>query len=385
MKTVLITGARAPVALDLARSFAAAGYAAHLADSLPARMARASRMPAGVHRIAPPALNRPGFRGDIAALVQRLDPVLIVPTCEEVFHLAAAAAPLRFADRLFAPPSERLARLHGKGAFAALCDELGLPVPATRPLLNRHDIEAMAPVAADLVFKPEFGRFGERTLVSPTPRALAAIAPNAAKPWVAQNRIRGDEVCLQAICRDGTLTAFAAYRPLRRLRGGASFAFAPSGPDQSAALQALASRLAHFVGTGQFACDAIFDAAGKPWLIECNPRATSGLHLFGRGPELAHAFLETGNADVLRPDGRPRRLAPAHWLFGLPGALAGGGLAAWAAERRAAPDVISAPGDGLPVLGALADSLGLALGGALAGRSMTAQSTVDIEWNGGPL
>jgi NADP-dependent 3-hydroxy acid dehydrogenase YdfG len=33
-RTILITGARAPIALDLARSFAAAGWAPHLVDSI---------------------------------------------------------------------------------------------------------------------------------------------------------------------------------------------------------------------------------------------------------------------------------------------------------------------------------------------------------------
>ena len=120
-RAALITGARAPVALDLARSFAAAGFDAHLADSIPSALANASSAPTAVHCYARPRIDRQGFRRDIAALVARLDPLLIIPTCEEVFHLAAAAAALGFADRLFAPPLETLRRLHAKSGFAALC------------------------------------------------------------------------------------------------------------------------------------------------------------------------------------------------------------------------------------------------------------------------
>ncbi|MBX7249879.1 MAG: hypothetical protein K1X35_12655, partial [Caulobacteraceae bacterium] len=57
-RTVLISGASAPVALDLARRFAAAGLAPHLVDSLPSALANASRTPAGVHRWASPRRRR---------------------------------------------------------------------------------------------------------------------------------------------------------------------------------------------------------------------------------------------------------------------------------------------------------------------------------------
>ena len=40
---MLITGARAPVAVDLARAFSAAGYETHLADSVAGWAARMSR------------------------------------------------------------------------------------------------------------------------------------------------------------------------------------------------------------------------------------------------------------------------------------------------------------------------------------------------------
>jgi hypothetical protein len=379
---VLITGARAPAALDLARAFAAAGYAAHLADCAPCAMARGSRAPAGVHAYASPVARPEAFERDLRDLVARLAPRLVVPVCEEVFHLAALAR--RWPDlkaRLLAPDFETLRQLHSKALFAEACLAHGLPMPETWTLEGPGDLDALPP-AGDLVFKPEYSRFGARTLIRPDPTRLAALRPTPGERWVAQRHVAGTEVSFYAACRDGRLTAFGAYGSTWRERGGASYAFEAPPERVAADLLAIATTLAAVVGQGQFACDAIIDAGGRVWLLECNPRATSGAHLFDRDPALAHALSGDGPAVQAAP-ATLRYLAPAYWLFGLPTALRQGRLDAWRRGLREGRDVIGAPGDRLPLLGALVDSLMFSAKALLAGRSLAAAMTADIEWNGG--
>ena len=282
---VLITGARAGAALDLARDFRMAGWQVHMADSSPARLARWSKAPHHVHRHAPPALDRAGFRRDMDALVARLQPALIVPCCEEVFHLAAWAEASGWHDRLFAPPLAVLRRLHDKLEFARLGAELGLPVPESLPF----DPGQPPADPAEWVFKPRFSRFGGKTLVGPTPRQLARLG--AVESWLAQRKARGIEHCFHAVAHQGEITAFAAYRSDWKLGGGASFAFTPVAGALADQLRQIAGTLARATSlTGQFACDAIVDADGQPWLIECNPRATSGVHLLAGGGALARTI-----------------------------------------------------------------------------------------------
>ncbi len=379
-RNVLITGARAPVALELARSFAAAAYAPHLADGAPSLMASWSRAATQVHRYASPRFHKAAFRRDMVALVERLDPVIIVPTCEEVFHLAVAAPELGFADRLFAPDFETLRTLHGKSSFAAACKAIGVPAPATWKLAGADPMPDAAAFARGLVFKPEYSRFATRTLIRASPQAAAQIKPSPAEPWAVQNFVAGREMCFYAVCRAGALTAFSAYEPAWRLDGGASYAFAPVTGEVADRLRDAAAKLAKLVGQGQFACDAIIDAEGHPWLIECNARATSGAHLFGRGPELARAILGEGEATQ---SGRLRYLGPAMRLFGRGTAQANG--RDWRADMATGEDVIGAPGDGWPVLGALLDSARFQVVAMANGRSLAAQTTHDFEWNGEPL
>ena len=379
---VLITGARAAAALDMARSLRAAGYEPHLADCSPAWIARASRSAGPVHRYASPVDRPADFARDVQNLITRLDPVRIIPACEEVFHLAALTEADGFSERLFAPPVDRLGTLHAKDRFAALCRSLALPVPETTRVADRAALADFADRAGEQVFKPVWSRFGVQTLVAPQPAALAALTPTPAAPWVVQRRIIGEEVSFYAVCHEGRIAAFCAYGSDWRLAGGAGYVFRPLPADQTARLRPMAVALAAFAGTGQIACDALFDCDGQPWLIECNPRATSGVHLFDRSPAFGQALMGRGEAE---PVAGPCHLSTALWLHGLPTALRDGRLADWRIETRTGRDALTAPGDGGPLLGSLADAALFALRAARSGRSLTAAMTADIEWNGQPV
>lgn len=377
---VLITGARAPAALDLGRSFVAAGWEVHLADSCACLMARWSGVAEAVHRYASPKLQSEIFRSDLQSLVQRFEFDQIIPVCEEVFHLADTAVFLGLDDRLFAPSPQVLNDLHSKSRFVEVCERSGISVPKTRRINGRAELDQLAPEAERLVFKPEYSRFGAETLIGPSVSQLTQISPAEDRVWVAQDRIVGEEVCFHAVAVNGVLTAFAAYRSPWRRQGGVGYAFEPLDEVAAAPLFEAAQRLAGFVRDGQFACDAIIDADGHPWLIECNPRGTSGLHLFGGRSELALAM--TGQADRLVRGSERGHLGLAMWFYGLPEAIKQRRMASWSRERREGQDVIARGGGAAPVLGALIDSAVFSVRAARAGCSLEQAMTRDIEWNG---
>jgi hypothetical protein len=375
---VLVTGARAVSALDLARGLRAAGFEPHLADCVPARLARWSNSAGPVHRYASPVARPGAFAADLRTLIARLEPRWIIPACEEVFHLSALAVAEGWSDRLLAPDPKVLATLHAKDRFAALCARLSLPVPETRTTTGTAGLAAAAAAMGDVVVKPVWSRFGGRTRISPSPADLAALGPTPEQPWVVQRRIVGEEVSFYAVCHAGRITAFAAYASDWRLPGGAAYVFHPAPARTAEALHAMAEVLAAETGTGQIACDALVDDQGQPWLIECNPRATSGVHLFGRSTAFGLALVGQGEAT---PDDRSRHLGPALWRYGLPR----GRLAAWRDQRRDGLDALTLPGDRGPLAGALADTFGFTLRALRRNQSLTAAMTADIEWNGEPL
>ncbi|MBW8882998.1 MAG: ATP-grasp domain-containing protein, partial [Asticcacaulis sp.] len=221
------------------------------------------------------------FARDVTKINIDLRPALIIPLCEEVFHLAGISG-----LPLFAPDRDTLLRLHSKLDFIGWAKSLGLDVPETR--------RATASDAGDaVVLKPEFSRFGAHCLVRPTIETAAKRIHDPANPWLRQDFIAGDDLCFHAIARAGRVRAFAAYRSDWRTEGGASYYFEPLPARLSQRLLAIAKRLVDAGRlTGQIACDIRHDGDDRLWLIECNPRGTSGLHLLMHDPQaLASAFL----------------------------------------------------------------------------------------------
>jgi NAD(P)-dependent dehydrogenase (short-subunit alcohol dehydrogenase family) len=382
MSTVLITGARAPIALDLARSFAAAGHDAHLADSIRPWSARLSRQARDrLHRLAAPRFAFQRFADDLARLVDRLKPRWVIPTCEEVFYVAEAGARRGFADRVFAPSPHSLRTLHSKVDFAKFARAHGIAAPATARVTSSAELALWRDRAGDVVLKPEFSRFASHTKVRPSAREMDALTPTPDEAWAVQDFVEGEEICIWSASIAGEVAAFAAYRPLWRLGRSASFYFET---DHDPALLLLTRALARAANaTGQLSFDVIRKPDGTIVPIECNPRGISGIHLFDSDPRLARALL--GELPLQTPNAQARHLAPAMWLFGAPHALARGKLGSFRRDLERSRDVLSAPGEPWLGLGALLDAGRFTLVGLSRGRSASGQSTDDIEWNGEPI
>lgn len=384
-KTVLITGARSVCALDLARDMALSGYAVYMADSNFSFVSRFSSIPRKVYRYASPRLHYAQFCKDIQKIIEAVRPSIIIPTCEEVFYLAQAGVKENFSALLFAPSFETLHDLHDKGRFAERCAMMGIPVPETHRLLSPADVTAYQKNCRDWVFKPCFSRFGSKAVISPSEERLAMIAPDESISWVAQKRITGQEMSFYAVARSGELVAFAPYTSSWRLRGGASYAFTPVLSPLSEKIKKIAEVMAEkFKINGQFSCDLIVDRCGDVWLIECNPRATSGLHFLTGGGRMAQVFLEDRPESIQIENGE-RYLLPVMLTYGITNAVKCGRWRAWISTLKSGSDVIGAGKDRWPFVGTLIDTICYMLCTRRRKISMEQATTYDIEWNGETL
>ncbi|QQA42096.1 ATP-grasp domain-containing protein [Pelagovum pacificum] len=375
--TVLITGARAPVALHLARLLATAGCRVILADSLRFPLSGSSALVARYVRLPAPRDDPDLFAVALAELLtsERID--LVIPTCEEVLHLARAWSETAMPAVLFAPPLHLLSEVHDKYRFIERARALGLAVPETVLLSSDADLDAVRHRAHDLVFKPVWSRFATRTRVRPAPTALR-IRPTEAAPWVAQDYLAGREISAYAIANGGQLSALSVYHVPFRAGRGAGVCFAPV---EVPAVRSFVERFVAGTGwTGQVSFDFIETAEGGVLPLECNPRATSGLHFFSDGAAVLSAILGQAFAtpDVTGPLGVRLALA----LYGGPAALRHGRLSDFRQMWRETADVLDWPGDPRPgrlQWRALAEIAAIA---ARNGISLQAASTRDIEWNG---
>ncbi len=408
---ILLTGGRAPATLELARMFAAAGHVVFMAESLRCHLTRPSRAIARNYQVPPPNRAPDAYIQALCAILCREKSDLLLPTCEELFWVARGRAQLSAHCAIFAEGIEHLRQLHDKGAFAALARTYGLTVPKTVVLTTPQELHALAARnwdgMAEVVLKPAYSRFATKTLM-PTPlrggrvptnagvtqaaftQALRQIRPTS--PWVAQQFVRGRQFCTYSVAHAGQLAAHTTYAV--DFRAGSASDGSPAIVFQHLDHGAILAWVHRFVEQNQFSGQIAFDfiepavnacEGGEPGLfaIECNPRTTSGVHLFAGTPGFAETFLGLPPGPWLTPSvQRPSMLMLAMLFYALPAVRSWPELRRWLATLCTSREVIFTAHDPLPGLWQ-----GIAVAELLArawrcGLSAVEASTDDIEWNG---
>ncbi len=289
-RTALLTLGRLPKALDIARSFSAAGWRVVVAEPYGWNLTSASRAVVHARTLPPPSAGKAEYLAALAAVVAEEGVELVIPVSEETMHVAHLASPAR----LFTMPAADVLRVYHKRGFIAVAESLGLDVPESHAL---GSAEAAALAArADFITKPVHSCSGRGV------RFLQAgdAPPQEQVETILQARVHGDIISSCSIIREGRVVGNVLYRG-SQFSGSVAIAFERI---EHAATEAWIAAFAAGTGwTGFLSFDFILDAAGRPWGIECNPRVTSGVHFFETA-DIAPAVLE----------GRPPRLREAHEL-----------------------------------------------------------------------
>jgi len=400
---ILLTGGRSPAALELARLFRASGHIVYAAESAPYHLCRVSRAVERSFAVPAPIDDPSGFVESLRHIAETCEIDVLIPTCEEIFHIARGLHRFDGVCRVLAAPLDALERVHHKGKFIEAAAHMGLHVPVTTLIASP---DGWLPLLGDarfgegLVLKPAYSRFASRTLIldlSAGPcsdrtrrqivRSMSEAHVSPTHPWVAQQLLRGEEWCTYSVAHDGVITAHTAYRSTFRAGRGASIHY------EAERHPGLLAWVRHFVGhcrfTGQIAFDFIVSPAGVAMPIECNPRATSGVHLFGAGGRLAEALLAPSrliaDGQVAAPAaeaGHSAMLSAAMLSFGLMQAVKQRTLRKWMRAYRGGRDVVYRRDDPKPFCEQFRLLSWTRRMAKRRGLTLQEASTSDIEWNG---
>jgi predicted ATP-grasp superfamily ATP-dependent carboligase len=292
-KTVLLTLGRLPKALELARSFNRAGWRVVIAEPFAWHVSRLSNAVAKSNRVAAPNDDREQYLKDILAIIkeQRID--LVLPVSEETMHVAALHKRLPLGVTMFAPSHDVLLSLHDKHAFVTRCQQYGLSVPET---FAAASVEAKAlSLRGAHVIKPVFSCSGRGVKIVKT---SATLSPEDAAPYtIVQTFIPGQVLSSFSIAHNGRALVTSIYKGTV-MSGTVSVAFervldAPAVTDW---INSFIEKSSH---SGFISFDFVQDDKGGVCAIECNPRATSGVH-FIHPDDLARAITEPENPAPVR-------------------------------------------------------------------------------------
>jgi len=376
---ILLTGGRAPATLDLARTFHYAGHTVFMAESLRGHLSQPSNAIKANFTVPSPRQNKEAYLLALKNIIVENQIELLIPTCEEIFHISAGREQLPCA--VFAEPIQKLDHLHNKWHFVINAIGNDLYAPETMFLNNMDDMLHAFAHWRELVLKPVYSRFAARTLILPRLRiVLDSVAISPRLPWVAQEYIVGKAYCTYSICHNGHITAHTTYPSHFKAGQGATIVF--EHVDHPAIFEWVRDFVQKNHLTGQVAFDFIETSEGWVCALECNPRATSGVHLLASHPQFAEAFLNPQLRCITPAVGESYMLSTAMLMYGLPTAIKNREFKLWLKTFSNSKDVILESKDFMPFLLQFRSIFAYLNLARKHGISPLEASTYDIEWNG---
>ena len=282
-RTVLLTLGRLPKALEVARALQGAGCRVIVAEPFKRHLTGASRAVARSVVVTSPVQDREAYLRELSGLAVAGGASLILPVSEEILHASMLRDRLPAGIRLAAMPHGTLLALHDKLSFAAVCRAAGVAAPATFALGDPRAVELAR--HARTVVKPIFSCSGRGV------RFLAAgeALPSADEPALVQEFCAGRLLSTFTLARAGLPRITVTYRGAV-MQGTVAVCFEriDTPPEVDAWVAAM---VRHTAFDGFISFDLVEDGQGVIRGIECNPRATSGIH-FVEPADLAAALLD---------------------------------------------------------------------------------------------
>ncbi len=291
-KTVLLTLGRLPKALEIARALALAGNRVLIADPFSWHVSRLSKSVAKTFTVRAPRESKDQYLNDLLGIVVRERVDLVVPVSEETMCVAGLHGRLPPGVMLYAPRQDTLLRLHNKRTFIDYAKSLGLTVPDTVALDDPRALHISESGA--YVLKPEHSCSGHGVSICPQGTPLPAAT---AEKMIVQRFLPGRIWSSFSIGHQGRVLVSSIYKGTV-MSGTVAVAF-----ERVVGVAGVETWIKEFVArtnySGFVSFDFIEDSSGAVSAIECNPRATSGVH-FIEPLDLARAIAEPQNPTPIR-------------------------------------------------------------------------------------
>ncbi len=316
-KTVMLTGGKMTKALQLARSFHAAGHRVILVETHKYWLTghRFSNAVARFYTVPAPQKDPDGYAQALLDIAKSENVDIYVPVCSPVssYYDSLAKPVLSGCCEVFHFDAEVTKMLDDKFAFSETARSLGLSVPKsfriTHPdqVLNFDFSNETRKYILKSIPYDSIRRLNLTKLPCNTPEETAAFVKSLPiseeKPWIMQEFIPGREYCTHSTVRDGELRLHCCC---------ASSAFQVNYENvEQPDIMRWVTHFAKELKTGQASFDFIAAEDGTVYAIECNPRTHSAITMFYNHPGVAEAYLGS-SFEPLQPLPNSK---PTYWLY----------------------------------------------------------------------
>ncbi len=291
-KTVLLTLGRLPVALEIARAFHSRGWRVIVAETLSWHQCRLSTAVAASHVVVSPVIDHRRHKRQLLEIIKLEQVSLVVPVSEEILYVARIRDQLPDDVTLLAMNSSLLDQLHDKWLFARWAMHNEFPVPLTA--LGGSDAAEQLIENHAYVIKPRLSCSGVGVVygnkgVMPEPELLG-------DDQIVQVRLTENRCSSFVMSSHGRCLVIVTYQSL--LDSGSvavRFERIETPLEIKQFNEAIVSQLDF---SGMISFDFMENHERRWQAIECNPRATSGLHLVSL-QQIVAGFLAMENPALI--------------------------------------------------------------------------------------
>lgn len=373
---ILLSGARSPVVLEWIEIFK--NHEIILLDFSPFALCFHSHKNLKKLILPSPKLDFYHFKNEIFKLFLEMD--FVIANCEEIFYFAMARDDFlrHFPNskiQFFFCESKLLFNLHNKYQFFSFLPQTtNICFPKTKIIQNKFELTKIKNLDA-YILKPVFSRFGAKVIREIGKKDIENLELNSLYPYVLQEKLKGLNLCNYGIFHQGKLLVHSLYIPKYLINNSAGSYFTPIKDENL--LKISFDFMVKFGEmhnlNGQFAFDFILQN-NCLHVLECNPRATSGLHLVAKNIKFEKDF-QTINTKISNPN---YRIGISLFVFFSLKSLKEGKFLKLLKDYQNAKDIL----DKIPIKASFISLFGLFYTAFKHKIKLSDASTFDIEFNG---
>ena len=375
-KNILITGSRAPATLFLIRKLKRAGYNLFIAESCSYFISKYSNCITKNYKITAPNTNFEQFIKDIIEIVKSEKIDLIIPTCEEIFHISKGKDDLEKYCKVFCDNHEKLIELHNKWEFynKIKFSNYSVKLPQSWYVENKNDLEKIIQINKKYILKPVYSRFSTKAkVIEKVPETFEE------NKYILQEFIEGEQICSYSIIKNKKIKLYSDYKTEYSANGGATIAFSYESNEEIKKFVEEFSKKEDF--EGQIAFDFIQNESGL-YLIECNPRLTSGIQLFEDEKIISNVFCKNEETETSYPNRETKSVLFLGMIIYCFCNIKSNGIINWLKTVFSSKDVIFDRHDIKPFFMQCFVIIMMLVTALKNKINLKEISTYDIEWNG---